>query len=184
MKQIKFSIVIAIFVTAMAALLITSCGESSQVTKPPHSLTPEEQERLITETTENLNKVAQAGSDVSLLPEALTGTALEETTQQIQDDLAQGKVKKREYQNINISMNQFNYPIAQVVAEYDDYGYYADANSGASLTQPSASHVKLALAVIEEDGRWKIDQILAASTPETPKELPEETGTSTQPANQ
>ncbi|MBE0428794.1 MAG: hypothetical protein IBX61_02860 [Thermoleophilia bacterium] len=174
MKQKKFSNAAAVTLLITAVLLLASCGEATEGNPSAHQLSPEEMERVVSETRENLDRVAAAGADVSMLTEALTGSALEETAKKIEEDLTLGRIKKREYGNIEIFFNQFNSPIAQVSVEYDDLGYYVDANTGASLTQPTGEHVRLALAAIEEDGRWKISLILAASTPETPRELPED----------
>jgi hypothetical protein len=167
-------------VLAFAAL---SCGsgdsqsESVTDTTPTktsaHAPTEELQAKIIADTTDDLNLVAGAGKDVSVLPQAMKGSALQETTASTNQDLAQGKYKTREYQTMDVRLDSYNFPLAQVVVEFDDYGYYVDANTGEALGEPTQEHHKIDLALSEEDGRWKIQTILApsnASTPSAPVE--------------
>lgn len=132
-----------------------------------HQAPPEIEAKILADTTEDLNIIAATGSDTSQLSMALTGKALEETKAQIGKDLAEGKIRKRDYQNINVRLGDYTLPIAEVFAEFDDMGYYVDANTGATLTEPNKEHKSYALAVIEEEGRWKIRLILSPSATTT-----------------
>lgn len=132
-----------------------------------HQAPPEVEEKILADTAEDLRVIAAAGSDTSQLSTVMTGKALEETRAQIATDLAEGKIRKRDYQNITVLLGDYTLPIAEVLAEFDDMGYYVDANTGAALSEPSNEHKSYAMAVIEEDGRWKIRLILSPSATTT-----------------
>lgn len=159
----------------MTVLFLASCGGEDETTTktPAHAITPETVDQITANTTEDLQTVASTGSDTTALGTALTGKALEDMKKQVATDLAAGKVKNREYRNISVRFEEFNPPFAEVFAEFDDYGYYVDANTGAALGQPPGTHVSFAMAVVEEDGRWKIQGIFSPSNPNTPRELSE-----------
>lgn len=130
---------------------------------------------MVADAADDLRIISAAGADTSQLATALTGKALEETKAQMASDLAQGKVRKRDYQNINVSLQEYTLPIAEARAEFDDMGYYIDATTGAALDSPTGEHKKYALALMEEGDRWKIRLILSpdattTSTQEQPKQ--------------
>lgn len=156
------------------ALFIGACDSSSQSSNtdttptqargaPAHQSSPELEQKVLADATEDLRIIAATGQDASGLSQALTGKALEETRAAINQDLADGKYRKRDYQNIKVRLQDFTAPIAQVFAEFDDNGFYVDASSGAALTQPTQEHKTYALAMVEEDGRWKITGIYASA---------------------
>lgn len=177
-KQKKFLQVIALTLVALAAILFTSCGESSSTQETPsgHKLTAEEREKIIADTVDDLSLIAGIQTDTSLLGTAMTGKALDEMKQTVEKDLAEGKVKKREYRNVTAEFEEINFPYAEVLAEFDDFSYFTDAKTGATLSQPTGTHMRFAMALIEEDGNWKIQGIFAPSTPETPRQLPQTSG--------
>ena len=183
MIKIKFSNAVAISLLAVAALLFSSCGDASQSEEGTsgHKLTSEDLDRIVVETIDDLNTVASVETDTSALSTAMTGDGLEQMKSGIEKDLAAGKIKKRDYRNITATFEEFNFPFAEVLAEFDDFSYYVDANTGANITQPTGQHMRFAMAVVEEEGRWKIQGVFAPSTPETPRELVPTTTTGISP---
>ncbi|MDO8737181.1 MAG: hypothetical protein Q7K29_08915, partial [Thermoleophilia bacterium] len=158
------------------ALFSVSCdsnnnASSSTETQPQHSSAhqapPEVEAKILEDVTEDLRIIVATGSDTSQLSTAMTGKALEETKAQIGKDLAEGKVRKRDYQNIDVKLGDYTMPIAEVLAEFEDMGYYVDASTGVALTEPSKEHKSYALAVVEESGRWKIRLILSPTATTT-----------------
>jgi hypothetical protein len=148
-----------------------SSTETQAAHSSAHQAPPEVEAKILADTTEDLKIIAGTGADTSQLATALTGKALEETKAQIGKDLAEGKIRKRDYQNLNVLAGDYTAPVAEVLAEFDDMGYYVDANTGASLASPTNEHKSYALAVVEEGGRWKIKLILSPSaTTTTPTE--------------
>lgn len=167
----------------MVALFIGACDNGTAQTEttetqaktPAHQASPELEKKIVDDAMQDLKAIAAAGQDTNSLAQALTGKALDETKAVMAQDLAQGKYRKRDYQNINVRLQDYAAPVAQVFAEFDDKGYYVDAASGAALTEPANERKTYALALIEEGGRWKIKGIYAAeatttaTTPATPQ---------------
>lgn len=166
----------------MAGPLALSCGgenSATQAVPSAHQLSPETRDQIVGNVEEDLQVVAGVQPEtLGDLPRALTGKALEDTKKSMEDDLVQGRYRRRDYRNLNVRLYEYFEPVAQVFVEFDDFGYYVDARTGAALEQPAAAHHAYSLAVIEEEGRWKIKSILEPSTPETPRELPATTATS------
>lgn len=165
-------------VLVVVALICVSCGSTvttnQEETQPAHTsahqASPEVEQKIVADATEDLQIIASSGKDSSLLAKALTGKALEDTKSALNKDLAQGKYKQRDYQNINVRMTAYTAPVAEVFAEFDDNSYYVDASSGAALGQPALEHKSYALALVEEEGRWKIMLILSPSAKTTPRQ--------------
>jgi len=166
---------IAAALVVMAVLTASSCGDTTTTETTPigHRLSTEEQDRIVSETIDDLNQIAAVETDTTALTAVMTGAALNEMKAGIEKALTEGKIKKRDYQNVTATFVQFDSPYAQVSAEFDDFSYYVDANTGVALTQPTGTHMKYAMAIIEEDGRWKIQGIYPPSTPQTPQQLPQ-----------
>lgn len=157
-------------------MLALACGGESVTSSgpPAHQLPPGAGDQIVADVMDDLQIVAAATPETPEdLSRALTGRALDDTRKSREDDLSRGRYRRREYRNVNARLYEYFAPVAQVFVEFDDYGYYVDAKSGASLEEPSTAHRAYSLAVIEEEGRWKIKSILEPSTPETPRELPE-----------
>jgi len=170
---------ISIIVTVLLAVILVcaSCGStttSPEETQPAHTSAhqapPEVEQKIVADATEDLQIIASSGKDSSLLAKALTGKALEDTKSVLNKDLAQGKYKRRDYQNINVSMTDYTAPVAEVFAEFDDNSYYVDAGSGAALGQPALEHKSYALALVEDEGRWKIMLILSPTANTQPRQ--------------
>jgi len=169
----RLLLIIVIFALALPAI---SCGSDSD--KPStitqdashssaHQASPEVEAKIIADAADDLRIISAAGAGTSQMATAMTGKALEETKAQVASDLAQGKVRKRDYQNINVYLQDYTLPIAEVRAEFDDLGYYIDATTGAALDSPTSEHKKYALALVEEGARWKIKLILSPSATST-----------------
>ncbi|MFA5802602.1 MAG: hypothetical protein WC911_09025 [Thermoleophilia bacterium] len=131
---------------------------------------------MVAETIESLEIITGLTPEtIDDLSKAMSGTALEDTKKGIEEDLAQGRYRKRDYRNINVRFTQYMSPIVTEFVEFDDFGYYVDAKTGAALTQSTGEHRAYSIYVIEEDGRWKIKGLFEPSNPSTPREQPEET---------
>jgi len=149
----------------------STATEAQSQRSSAHQAPSEVEAKILADTAEDLRVIAATGSDTSQLSTVMTGKALDETKAQIGKDLAEGKVRKRDYQNINVRLGDYTLPIAEVFVEFDDMGYYVDANTGAALGEPANEHKSYALAVVEEGSRWKIRLILSPSaTTTTPTE--------------
>lgn len=175
----KLRRLIVVPVLAAALLVPVSCGSDSSSQagttqeiphNSAHQAPPEIEQKILADAREDLAIIASAGADTSTLSNALTGSALTDTKAQTDKDLAEGKYRKRDYQNINVRLQDYAAPIAEVFAEFDDNGYYVDAVTGAALGQPVNEHKSYALALVEEGNRWKIRLILAPSAASTAKQ--------------
>lgn len=169
---------VILFITALAAvaLLLSSCGQETVTSEKGHGLKPEEADRLVAEVTEDLEIVAGVTPEtIDDLSRALTGNALEETRAGMEQDLAAGRYRKRDYRNISVEFRDYSTPIAQLRVDFDDFGYYVDAVTGAAQGAPTGEKKSFDISAIEEDGRWKIKGIFTVSTETTPRSLPEET---------
>ncbi len=162
-------------VIMLLALAAVSCGDNSfpdstqtdEAHTSVHMVSPEVQAKIVADVTDDLRIIGQTGADTAGLSQAMNGKALTETKAAVGKDLAQGKCRKRDYQNISVHTTSFSLPVAEVSAEFDDGGYYVDANTGVALEEPKTEHKNYALAVVEEDGRWKINLILSPSATST-----------------
>lgn len=115
--------------------------------------------------------VAAVTTNPAGFSQALTGSALDGQKKEFDQDMAKGRYRKRDYRNVKIVFEGYNKPIAELALEFDDYGYYVDARTGAKLSQPTGGHQKIDLAVKEDGGRWKIQRLLAPSNAKTPTNL-------------
>lgn len=137
--------------------------ETETVSSSVHQLPTEAEQKVTADAEADLRVIASVGKDPSPLSQAMTGTALSDTTVSINSDLAQGKYKKRDYQNIHVIFQDYTSPVASVFAEFDDNGYFIDASTGAALGPQASEHKQYALALVEEENRWKIKMILSPS---------------------
>ncbi|MHB1325923.1 MAG: hypothetical protein ACYDGS_09605 [Thermoleophilia bacterium] len=162
----------ALIILMTAALLLPlACGtedtvtpeSKAQVGTSAHQLPEGAEAKVIADATDDLKLVTAAGADPTVLPKALTGQALEDMKSTLAGDQAQGKYKKRDYQNIKVRFQDYLPDTAQVYAEFDDVSYYVDAKTGAALEAPSRVHKAYALALVEEENHWKIKTVLAPS---------------------
>lgn len=164
-------IALALFTVSCESDNNTPIVTATQEHVSAHEAPPEIAEKILADTTEDLRIIAATGADTASLNKALTGKALDEIKAQAATDLAEGKIRKRDYQNINVRLGDYTLPIAEVLVEFDDTGYYVDAGTGAALSEPTNEHKSYAMAVIEEEGRWKIRLILSpTATTTTPTE--------------
>lgn len=174
MRKLMF-IYVAVVVVALVAVAGCGSGDSADTATEPtetekqfaHEVAPEIEEKILADAREDLEIIAATGADPSQLPTAMTGNALETTRNTIAADAAQGRVRKRDYQNINVRMQGFISPVAEVFAEFDDSGYYIDAATGAAIDSPTNEHKSYALAMVDEGGRWKIQMILSPTATST-----------------
>lgn len=174
--RVLTGILTAILILTVAAFLASCGGEDAENKASGHTLSQEQQDRVVAETSENLEIVMGLTPEtIDDLSKAMTGSALEDTKKGMEEDLTQGRYRKRDYRNINVRFTQYMNPIATEFVEFDDFGYYVDAKTGAALTQPTGEHRSYSIYVIEEDGRWKIRGLFEPSNPSTPREQPEET---------
>ncbi|MHB8859446.1 MAG: hypothetical protein ACYC6Z_08210 [Thermoleophilia bacterium] len=159
----------------LAAVFLASCGGDqastdqavTAVRTSAHEVPPEVDAKILADVTQDLQIISNAGADTAPLADAMTGKALSETKATIGKDLSQGKYRKRDYQNIKVRTSSYSLPVVEVAAEFDDNGYYVDANTGEALDQPTNEHKSYALAAVEEGGRWKISLILSPSATST-----------------
>ena len=158
------------------AIFLISCGSSSTATDgtttatvtSPHQISTADQQQIVADARTDLNEIAAAGKNPATLTSALTGKALSDMEAEIDGDLAQGKYKKRVFQNIVVKIEDFTAPVAEVSADFDDSSYYVDARTGARLgQQPAAQHRSYALALQKEGNRWKISMILSPNATTT-----------------
>ena len=171
---------IIIPIAAAALAFSFSCGPSDNNTQTQttptyaHQLAPEQEARVISDAKADLQVITAAGKDTSTLSQAMSGSALAQMQATISQDLAQGKYRKRVYDNIHVVMQDYTDPYASVFVEFDDKSYYVDAGTGTPLDQPQSQHKAYAMALVQDkkdNNRWKINMILA----------PQANGTSTTP---
>ncbi|MFA6001608.1 MAG: hypothetical protein WC828_05780 [Thermoleophilia bacterium] len=164
-----------LFLLGTAALFASSCGNDAetQTTTSAHDITQEMIDNINVQSKEDLQIVAGVETDTSVLSQAMTGKALSDMKAGVEKDLGQGKVKKRDYRNLNTRYEQYDPPFAEVFAEFDDYSYYVDSKTGAALSEPTGEHRTYAMALIMEDDRWKLEGIYASSNASTPRDISE-----------
>ncbi len=169
----------AVFLLGLASLVIASCGSGAQAGTTGttqnfsqlHSKTPDQQKQILNDVHNDLTLIMGITNNPAGFPQALTGAALDSQKKQFDQDMAQGRYRKRDYRNMTLKFEGYDDPIAEMSLEFDDYGYYVDAKTGHQLSQPSRQHQKFDLAVKEDGGHWKIERLLAPSNSRTPTSL-------------
>lgn len=159
------------------ALLVVSCGDgsnpASETVNPAsahelaHEAPPEMVDKVKADVAEDLDIISRVTTDTASFPQALTGKALADMKKMAEDDLAAGRYRVRDYRNVSVEVNGYTSPVMEVRVDFEDFGYYADASTGQALDSPSGEQKALAMAVVEEDGRWKIKGIFSATGTET-----------------
>ncbi|MEK7816763.1 MAG: hypothetical protein AAB281_00750 [Actinomycetota bacterium] len=156
-----------------ATVLFSACGDSDNAKNgsadgggpPGHQLSQEQVDKMLGDLAYDLSFIGSVGpGDTAALATVLTGAALSDTQNTITSELAQGKYKKRIYEDINARLEVYNYPSAEVFVEFTDKGYYIDPNTQAVLDQPTSERKAYSLSLVQENERWKINGIYLPST--------------------
>ena len=160
-----------------AALVFTACGNDNAVstvgaeTAAAHDLAhdtpPELVDRVNEDVVEDLQIISAVTVDTASFSQAMTGEALADMNKSAADDLAAGKYRKRDYRDVSVLINGYVSPVVEVRVDFEDHGYYVDASTGEALEAPSGERRTFAMALVEEEGQWKIKGIYSPTGTET-----------------
>ncbi len=166
-----------ILLLGLASLVIVSCGSGAQAGTGTgttqnftelHSATPDQQKRILADVNDDIKVITGVTTNPAGFSQALSGPMLDGQKKQFDQDMAKGRYRKRDYRNVTIKFEGYNDPVAELTLEFDDFGYYVDAKTGARLSQPTGQHQKYDMAVKVDGGRWKIEGLFAPSNASTP----------------
>lgn len=162
----------------IVALSIAGCGAGAGSQKPAKTRRPAAQAHVIPKKDYNdalrdvalniklLNKVRD---DTQTLERFLTEAALKGMIEQINADLAAGKVKVRRLLKVKLKFANYTKGVAGINMSYVDGSYYVDKSTGKKLSQPTNKKEKRVLALKKTGGRWKIFGIFGDLKPNVPR---------------
>lgn len=169
-------------VLVVAALMFTACGNNDAASTVgaetataahdlAHDIPSELVDRVNEDVVEDMEIISSVTVDTAPFSLAMTGEALADMNRMAADDLAAGKYRKRDYRDVSVLINGYISPVVEARVEFDDYGYYVDASTGKALTASSGEHKTFAMALVEEEGQWKIKGIYSPTGTETASPL-------------
>jgi len=173
-RKISIFLLLLVFSLFLSALVI-GCQKKEEVKKPPaknkvpktrgHVLSKKDQKLVIRDVKNDLKILAQVRADPAPLKDALGKTALEDFTNLVNKEAAEGKVKVRRFKDMKLKLGDYSGGIAGVSFYYKDQSYYQDTK-GNHLTEPTGTTRRYVLAAQKIDDRWKI---VAFFSPEVKK---------------
>lgn len=169
--KLTFFLVISIFL-----LSLSSCAQSGEKAdsktdkgskeEAGHAMTKKQQKALINDLKENVKIINGVREDTSTLSKALTGALLESTLKQHSEDAANDIIRVRKYSSPKFEIGNYVPGTVGVTMKFTDKGYLMNSDTKEKLDKPKNDKTTLLLALMEEDDRWKIFEILQ----EIPKE--------------
>ncbi|GBE58266.1 hypothetical protein BMS3Abin01_01199 [bacterium BMS3Abin01] len=173
---------VAACVLVVVAFTFTACGNDEAVSTVgtetaaaahdlAHDIPSELVDRVNEDVVEDMEIISSVTVDTASFSLAMTGEALTDMNRMAADDLAAGKYRKRDYRDVSVLINGYISPVVEARVEFDDYGYYVDVSTGEALESPSGERKTFAMALVEEDGQWKIKGIYSPTGTETASPL-------------
>jgi len=160
-------------------LLMVGCAKTAETAKPKkakpkikavgHNIPKKDRLKLKKDVRFDFETIAATRADTSTLKTALFNDALTRLSQNISDELKKGKIKVRQFANLDITVNNYNKPYAGVTVLYTDQSYFISSDTSQALTSPTNERKRLLLAVGKKGGRWKIAEFLNPAKPKTKK---------------
>lgn len=128
----------------------------SQEDIPAHAILKKDEKILMKQAYENIAIISKVTTDTNSLKKALTGQALESLTNQINQDLAQGKVKIRKYSSVKLDFKNYTKGVAGLRLDLVDKTYYVDKDTKKRISSPSNKKERRIIALKKDGKRWKI----------------------------
>ncbi len=169
-KLILAAVLVALIMPAascgddQAAETQTAAGEAHNYA---HQAPRELEQVIIDDVKEDLGIISTVRADPAPFTQAMTDVALADIQNQHAKDLAEGRYRVRVYENIEVRVTGYTDPIAEALVEFDDKSYYADSATGTAIDSPANERTGFAMALVEEEGQWKIKGIFSPSGAET-----------------
>lgn len=173
-----------ILVTILAVLIMAaaSCGDdettgtqtaAEETHNYAHQAPKELEQVIIDDVLEDLGIIMSVRADATPFPQAMTDEALVDIQAQHAEDLAAGRYRIRDYGDITVKITGYTDPIADALVEFDDKSHYVDATTGSAIDSPTNERTAFAMALVEEEGQWKIKGIFSPSGAEAAAETGE-----------
>ena len=131
-------------------------------------LSKKDQKLIIRDVKNDLKTLAQVRADPAPLKDALGKQALEDFTNLVNKEAAEGKVKVRRFKDMKLKLGDYSGGIAGVRFYYKDQSYYEDPQ-GNRLSKPTGAPTKYILAAQKIDDRWKIVAFFSPEVKKGPK---------------
>jgi hypothetical protein len=141
-------------------------AESKNKTPSAHTISKKTEKELIKDAYEDIEILTKITINTSELKKILSGKALKNMTNSINNDLTEGKIKKRSYGSVKIYFKNYTKGIAGLTLKFVDKSYYIDKNTQQQISQPTNLPQKFALSLKKVDKRWKIDGIYSPNAKE------------------
>jgi len=136
-----------------------------------HGLLTEGQvEQIKAAGVEALQVLQDARGDASKLTDGFMDQALETMEKSFADDQAAGKIRVRDYSEVEFSVSTSIAGLVGTTAEFIDHGHFVDVVTDEMIGQPSNQKYRFIFAMKQQDGVWKIAQILDSSTDRSDEE--------------
>lgn len=173
----KSLVIVAILLVGLIAAGCTKPEPKPTAAKKPghaakdvvHSLSKADEAALLKSVQEDLQILAGLGEDTAPLANGFTSDALTGLVNAAAKDRAAGKRKVRVFENTHLFVSFATKKLAAVRWTYLDKSYYVNRRNVA-ITPPANIKQRFNLAVANQDGRWKIGQIMSEiKQPEQPK---------------
>ena len=133
-------------------------------------LTPEQVQQIKDAGVEALQVLQDARGDANELTDGFMDQALETMQKSFADDQAAGKIRVRDYSEVEFSVSTSIAGLVGTTAEFIDQGYFVDVVTDEIIGQPSNQKHRFIFAMKQQDGVWKIAQILDSSTDRSDEE--------------
>jgi hypothetical protein len=113
----------------------------------------------VEDAREDLETLMKVTTDTSSLEKVLMDDALESIKKAIEDDLAAGRVKKRNYADIELEFKSYAEGVISLSLKFVDKSYYVDRDTLQQVSKPTNEPKHYALALKKAKNRWKISGI-------------------------
>jgi len=163
--QVLLFFIISIFVISLSSCALSGEKADSKDDKngkepASHTMTKKQEKALLDDLKENVKIINSTREDTSSLSKALTGSLLESTLKQHSDDAANNIIRVRKYSSPKFEIGNYVPGTVGVTMKFTDKGYLMNRETKEKLDKPKNKKTTLILALMEEEGRWKIFEIL------------------------
>lgn len=144
---------------------------------PIHSIAAKDKKKLLADLEKDIAVLSEMREDTSVLTKAFTSKALAGLVEANASDRAAGRIKVYVFEDSELYVSSFAAKkLVAVTWTYIDNSHYIDKETGDRITEPTGAPRKFALAVVKENKRWKIGQLMAPAVAPPAGEGAETTG--------
>ncbi len=133
-------------------------------------LSEEQVQQIKDDGVKALQVLQDARGDSGKLTDGFMDQALETMEKSFADDRAAGKIRVRDYSEVEFAVSTSIVGLVGTTAEFIDQGHFIDVVTDEMIGQPSNQKHRFIFAMKQQDGVWKIAQILDSSTDRSDEE--------------